>query len=168
MSEFAHPRVIVRLREVPEAEGFREPERYLEERDPAGFRRIHASIGDFRLSPVFSDKSRERLPELQKRAAAMDPNYLADPMTTFYYVDAPQSDDLESVRKVFSASVAVRSAQIEIPGPDPLVNDTDDPLAAQQTYLGAAPAGSMPATPGASPAATAPARRSSTSSRAGP
>ena len=42
---------------------------------------------------------------------------------------------------MFSASVAVRSAQIEIPGPDPLVNDTDDPLAAQQTYLGAAPGG---------------------------
>ena len=74
MSEFAHPRVIVRLREVPEAEGFREPERYLEERDPAGFRRIHASIGDSRLlAGLLGHKSRERLPELQKRAAADGP-----------------------------------------------------------------------------------------------
>ena len=141
MADLAQPRVIIRFREAPEDEGFRDPARYLEERDPTSFRRISSTIGDFRLSPVFSDPVRERLPELQKRATAMDPTYRPEPLTTFYYVDAPQSDDLETVRKVFSASTAVRSAEIEIPGPDPLVNASDDPRAALQTYLDAAPGG---------------------------
>ncbi|MDJ0944484.1 MAG: S8 family peptidase [Kiloniellales bacterium] len=141
MTERARPRVIIRLYEDPSQEGFSDSINYLEERDPTALRRIRAAIGEFRLLPVFSDEVRERLPELQKRASELDPTYETEPLSTFFYVEAEQANDLEIVRKVFNTSSVVRSADIEIPGPDPVVNAADDPRSPQQTYLDLAPGG---------------------------
>lgn len=140
MTAFAQPRVIVRLREDPAGEGM-EPNAYLQARDPAGYRRLVAAAGKVKLVSVFSDKSRKKLPELQKRAAERDPSYRAEPLTNFYYVEADGEYELTKLARMLSASSAVRSADIEIPGPDPLVDASNDAFAADQDYLDNAPGG---------------------------
>ena len=66
MSELARPRVIVHLHEDPRSEGAKDPSAYLQARDPAAYNRIVRQYGSLKLIPVLSDKSRKKLPELQK------------------------------------------------------------------------------------------------------
>lgn len=141
MSELGRPRVVVRLEEDPASEGFRDPAAYLEARDPANYRQVVAMAGGLKLTPVYSSKTRKKLPELQKLAIARDPSYRPAKLAAFYYAEAEQGGDLLALARLLHKSAAVRSADVEIPGPDPLVNAADDPRAASQTYLDPAPGG---------------------------
>jgi hypothetical protein len=140
MPAFAQPRVIVRLREDPACEGL-EPLAYLQARDPASYRRVTAAAGKLKLTSVFSEKSRKRLPELQKLASRRDPSYRAEPLTGFYYVEADDEHDLVKLARLLASSAAVQSADVESPGPDPLVDASDDVFADFQDYLDVAPGG---------------------------
>jgi serine protease len=141
MSEYSRPRVIIRFHEGFDSRKYDDAVGYLKERDPATLKRIEAAFGAIRVEPVFSDKTREKLPKLQRLAVERDPSYNPTDLTAFHYVEAEKADDLLALAKTLAASSAIRSADVEIPGPDPLVNDADDPLSANQTYLDAAPGG---------------------------
>lgn len=141
MGDVPKPRVIIRLHEDPEHEGFRDPVSFLEKRDPAAFKRIIGTVGQLMLTPVFSDKTRKKLPELQKLAVSQDPTYQPSLLSAFYYVEAEEAEDLLALARILMASAAVKSADVEIPGPDPIVDASDDPRASAQTYLDPAPGG---------------------------
>lgn len=141
MDAVAQPHVIVRLYEDPADEGFEDVVDYLERRDPVGARRLRDAFGEISFTPVFSERTREQLPQLQRLASRRDPSYEPEPLTTFFYAEAEGAGDLMELVELLAASAAVRSAEVEIPGPDPVVNATDDPRAAAQTYLDPAPGG---------------------------
>lgn len=141
MTELPRPRVVIRFHEGFDSRRHEDAVGYLKERDPATLKRVEAAFGAVRIEPVFSDKTREKLPKLQRLAVERDPSYNPSDLTTFHYVEAEKADDLLTLAKMLAASPAIRSADVEIPGPDPLVNDADDPLSANQTYLDVAPGG---------------------------
>src|SRR5215207_6135918 len=139
MDEFDPPRVILRFHthiDVPE-----DPATALEKSDPPRWRRLAEEVGEVRLEPVFSAVEPAKLRELQLQAARRDPSYRAEPLDRFYYVDVPKAQDLEVVAGQLREWASVRSVEIEVVGPDPLVNSTDDPRATNQDYLDAAPTG---------------------------
>lgn len=141
MAELSRPRVIVRFHESTDSQKHKDGVDYLRERDPAILKRIEAAFGAIRIEPVFSESTRQKLPKLQQLATERDPSYNPSDLTAFHYVEAEKADDLLALAKMLAASSAVRSADVEIPGPDPLVNDANDPLSTNQTYLDAAPGG---------------------------
>jgi hypothetical protein len=97
--------------------------------------------GDVTLRPVFTALDPQRLRELQEQAARRDPSYRPEPLDRFFYVDVPDAKDLELVAKQLRQWATVRSVDIEVVGPDPLVNAADDPRNTNQDYLDAAPTG---------------------------
>ena len=141
MTELSRPRVIVRFHEGIDSGKHKDAVGYLKQRDPAMLRRVETAFGTLRIEPVFSDKTREKIPKLQRLAVERDPSYNPSDLTTFHYVEAEKADDLLALAKMLAASSAILSADVEIPGPDPLVDDSDDPLSVNQTYLDAAPGG---------------------------
>jgi hypothetical protein len=141
MTELPRPRVIIRFQEGFDSRKHKDAVGYLKERDPVILKRVEAAFGAIRIEPVFSEKTRDKLPKLQRLAVERDPSYNPSDLTAFYYVEAEEADDLLALAKALAASAAIRSADVEIPGPDPVVNDADDPLSAAQTYLDAAPGG---------------------------
>lgn len=139
MDEFDPPRVILRFHtniDVP-----KDPATVLEKSDPPRWRRLVEEAGDVKLEPVFSVVAPEKLRDLQEQAARRDPSYRAEPLDRFYYVDVPKAKDLEAVAKQLREWASVSSVEIEVVGPDPLVNSVDDPRATNQDYLDAAPTG---------------------------
>jgi hypothetical protein len=141
MDNLSRPRVIVRFFEDPEIEGFSDPHNFFAERDPALYKRLTRQFGSMKLMPVFSEKTRKILPVLQKKAAEQDPTYEPTALTTFFYLETEKAEDLAELVKILLSSSAVQSADLEIPGPDPLVDASNDPLAATQGYLDPAPNG---------------------------
>lgn len=141
MPELSRPRAIVRFHKGFDSSRHPDSVSYLKERDPVLLKRVTDAFRGIRMEPVFSEKTREKLPELQRLAVERDPSYKPTDLTAFYYVEAEQADDLLSLTKTFTASSAIRSTDVEIPGPDPAVNDMDDPRSIYQTYLDAAPVG---------------------------
>lgn len=141
MSDTSRPRVIIRLEEDFGSQASPDAAAYLERRDPAAYRRVIDSVGRLTLTPVLAAETRGKLPGLQRLAAARDPNYRPVPLAAYYYVEGERARDLAELAKMLNASAAVRSADVEIPGPDPLVDASNDPRAVDQTYLDAAPGG---------------------------
>jgi hypothetical protein len=141
MSKLPQSRVVVRFNEDPISSGFAAPAAYLEARDPSTSEYMIAETGGVRFIPVFSAKSREKLPKLQALAARRDPSYKPVPLHHFYYVEAENGVDPYIIWKGLTASAAVHSAEIEMPGPDPAVDASNDPRAVNQGHLGAAPVG---------------------------
>jgi serine protease len=141
MSELSRPRVVIRFQQGFDSRRHDDAVGYLRQRDPAILKRLESAFGAIRIEPVFSEKTRGKLPQLQRLAVERDPSYDPSDLTAFHYVEAENADDLMALAKTLAASPAIRSADVEIPGPDPLVNDMDDPLSANQTYLDAAPGG---------------------------
>ena len=139
MDEFDPPRVIIRFHshvEVPERAA-----EVLAKSDPARWRQLVEEHGEVDLEPVFTALEPAQLRELQDLAARRDPTYRAEPLDRFFSVRAPEAKDLESVAKHLRQWAAVRSVEIEMVGPDPLVNAADDPRNTNQDYLDAAPTG---------------------------
>jgi serine protease len=139
MDEFDPPRVILRFHTTVEVPP--EPVTVLKRSDPQRWRRLVDDVGDLRLEPVFTVVEPEKLHELQQQAARRDPSYRAEPLDRFYYVDAPAAKDLDAVAEQLREWAGVRSVEIEVVGPDPLVNAGDDPRATNQDYLDPAPTG---------------------------
>jgi serine protease len=141
MTELSRPRVIIRFHEGIDSRRYEDAVGYLKECDPAILKRVETAFGAILIEPVFSEKTKGKLPKLQQLAVDRDPSYNPSDLTTFHYVEAENADDLFALAKTLAASPAIRSVDVEIPGPDPLVNDADDPLSVNQTYLDAAPVG---------------------------
>lgn len=139
MDEFDPPRVILRFYsniEVPE-----DAAAALAKSHPPRWRRLVEQVGNFTLTPVFDLVDAGRLRELQAKAQRRDPSYRAEPLDRFFHVDAPDAKDLEALAKQLREWAIVRSVEVETIGPDPLVNDLDDPRATNQDYLDPAPTG---------------------------
>ena len=107
----------------------------------ARWRRLVERYGDIDVVPVFTALSPAKLIELQRRAAARDPSYHPEPLTAFLHLRPKEDSDLEAMAKELRTWPSIRSVDLETVGPDPFVNDGDDPRAADQDYLDAAPVG---------------------------
>lgn len=105
------------------------------------WRRLEDRYGKLSLNRMFTALAPDAIGELQARAMRLDPTYEARRMTGFFYVDAPADADLPSLARELSQWPSVSHAYVDAPGPDPLVDATDDPRAGNQGYLDAAPEG---------------------------
>lgn len=141
MDPFESPRLILRFTSDVEVPREQDASVVLEKTDPARWRRLREAFGDVTLTPVFTAMEPAALRELQARAARRDPTYRPEPLEQFYYVEAAEAMDLESMAGLLRGWATVRSAEIEVVGPDPLVNPADDPRSGNQDYLNAAPVG---------------------------
>ncbi|WP_327085608.1 S8 family serine peptidase [Nonomuraea sp. NBC_01738] len=139
MPEFEPPQVIVRFHSSVEV--LDDPAAVLKKSDPPRWRRLIAENGAVTLRPVFTALEPARLRELQEHAVRRDPSYRAEPLDHFFYADAKRARDLESMAAALREWATVRSAEVEVIGPDPVVNAADDPRNINQDYLDAAPVG---------------------------
>ena len=105
------------------------------------WRRLEERYGRLSLNRMFTALAPGEIDELQARAMRLDPTYEARRMTSFFYVDAPADADLSALARELSQWPSVSHAYIDAPGPDPLVDATDDPRADNQGYLDPAPEG---------------------------
>ena len=122
MTKLSRPRVIIRFHEGLDSRRHADAIGYLKERDPAILKRVETAFGAIRIEPVFSAETRKKLPKLQQLAVERDPSYDPSDLTAFQYVEVENADDLMALAKMLAASPAIRSADVEIPGPDPLVH----------------------------------------------
>ncbi len=107
MNEFDPPRVIIRFHtdvEVPD-----DPAVVLEKSDPPRWRRLIEESGAVALRPVFTALDPRQLRDLQEQAARRDPSYRPAPLDRFFYVDVPETRDLESVAGMLRQWATVRS-----------------------------------------------------------
>lgn len=79
--------------------------------------------------------------KLVETAARLDPSYRPVNMLAYFAVEAPPGTDLDALAEALAAWPSVETAYVDRPAPDPVVNAADDPRAASQGYLNAAPQG---------------------------
>lgn len=94
MTELSRPRVIIRFHEGIDSRRCEDAVGYLKECDPATLKRVEIAFGAIHIEPVFSEKTKERLPGLQQLAVDRDPSYTPSDLTTFHYVEVEHADDL--------------------------------------------------------------------------
>ncbi len=92
------------------------------------------------LAPLFRTKP-DVIRALVEKARRNDPNYEPGNFFGYFEVESPRAIDLTALAKELQSWRAVNVAYLDIPGPDPLVNSADDPLAPNQGYLDPAPDG---------------------------
>lgn len=128
------PRVVVRFVETAQVPG------HSAARQASGPARLSlGSFPDLALTPVFGTSQVRSA--AAARAKSLDPTYKPVDFGVFQYVDAPPGTDLRALVQALLARPEVRSANIDRGAPDPHVQPIDDPRAANQGYLDAAPGG---------------------------
>lgn len=137
---FVRPRVVVRFREGIGLSGEGDLGGEIERIGVGPWRQLTLDFPDLSLSRVFTVDS-DRLGELQRRAAEMDPTYKTPDFGAFYYVDGPPETDLIALVRRLLSWKTVREAYIDEGGPDPVVNAADDPRSPNQGYLDPSPDG---------------------------
>ena len=135
------PRVIVRLGDQVPHEGFDEPHELLATSDPAQWRRLTREFGEVRLRPAVTALDPEQIRALQKAAKERDPGYEPANFDLYFEAQAENVEDLEAFAAALRRWQIIRSVEIEVGGPPPLVVPADDPRSINQGYLDPAPAG---------------------------
>lgn len=141
MEFFEKPRVIVRFHSNIDVPDDKDPILLLSETEPRLWKQLRETYGDIKLAPVFDKMKPEALRDLQKRAVERDPTYVPERLDLFFYADSEEAKDLDGLTKILRSWPAVRSVDVEILGPDPLVNAANDPRWPNQGYLDPAPDG---------------------------
>lgn len=85
MTGLSRPRVIIRFHEGIDSRSYEDAVGYLKECDPATLKRVEIAFGALHIEPVFSKKTKEKLPRLQELAVDHDPSYNPSDLTTFHY-----------------------------------------------------------------------------------
>lgn len=135
----AQVRVIIRFSD--ELSDDPDPASLLRNSEPKRWNDFVADFGEPKFSRSLGQLSSRRIGELQKRAAETDPNYIPANFDAFFDIELERDVPPEKVAERLRAWRIVRSVDIEIIGPDPLVTPGDDPRFSNQGYLDAAPDG---------------------------
>ncbi len=135
------PRVVVRFRDTVKLADAPDPAGEVERSGIGPWDRLSREFHGLTLTPLLSAAGRSQAPELARRAMDRDPNYRPADFSSFFHVDAPPGTDLVALARELLSWQSVREAYVDQAGPDPAVNALDDPRAANQGYLGAAPGG---------------------------
>jgi serine protease len=137
----SRPMVVVRFHEqvdIPYEDGI---EGRLDELKIGPWRRLEERFGKLALRRMFTALDPGAITDLQSRARRLDPEYQPARLTSFFIVDAPADADLPALVKALSSWPSVERAYLDIAGPDPFVDASDDPRAVNQGYLNASPQG---------------------------
>ena len=135
------PRVILRFDDETSSRELRSPIELLAESHPARWKKFTDRFGDVRMDRSLRKTESGEVRELQKLAMERDPNYRPANFDAFFDVTTDKADDLDEMVQELRGWPGVRSVDIEVIGPDPLVFPDDDPRFANQGYLTAAPDG---------------------------
>ncbi|MFO7788628.1 MAG: S8 family serine peptidase [Halospina sp.] len=135
------PRVILRFEDEVVAQRPDNPVDLLAKSHPARWRAFQERYGDVRLSRSLTRIEPDEIAELQKRALERDPTYRPANFEAFFDITTEKAESLEEMAKALRGWPGIRSVDIEVIGPDPLVVPADDPRFANQGYLTAAPDG---------------------------
>lgn len=138
---FERPRAVVRFREGLRISDQSDPGDQIEQLGIGPWKKLLREFPGLKLSPVFTQLSRDEVQGLFRRATEMDPTYQPADFGVFYYVDAPPETDLVGLVKTMLRWNGVEEAYVDQGGPDPIVNATDDPRSVNQGYLDPAPDG---------------------------
>jgi serine protease len=141
MDELQAPRVIVRFHDNVKVKDANHPVMSLMESEPGLWRKLVSEFGDVRLKPAITTMKPDEIRKLQSKAAERDPLYVPAAFDNFFEVEGDKVEDLSAFAAALRRWPALRSVEVERGGPPPLVNAANDPLAANQGYLDAAPAG---------------------------
>jgi len=93
------------------------------------------------LRRLFRTTKPETIQTLVERARRSDPTYEPGHFLGYFEVTTAGAADLAELVKALRSWRAVRVAYLDIPGPDPVVDATDDPNSPSQGYLDPAPDG---------------------------
>ncbi|SEW13503.1 Serine protease, subtilisin family [Cognatiyoonia koreensis] len=135
------PRVILRMDDEIVTKTQKNPAKVLAEAHPARWRAFTNNYGEVRLTRSLQKIKPGKIREMQKIATARDPMYKPANFEAFFDVTVEKVENLEKMAEALRGWPGVRSVDIEIIGPDPLVNQGDDPRFPNQGYLAAAPNG---------------------------
>lgn len=141
MEEIQAPRVIVRFHCQVSLKGSKDPVKILAESDLARWRKLVAEFGEVRLMPAVTALKPEEIEKLQRLAVERDPTYEPADFGLFFEAHSEKVEDLEEFAAALRRWPIMRSVEIEIGGPPPVVDASDDPLAVNQGYLDPAPGG---------------------------
>ncbi len=93
------------------------------------------------LRRLYTAMEPDKVKALVDRARKLDLTYRPPNFLTYFLVDCPAECDAAAIIKALRGWPSVQNVYPASPGGDPTVNDGDDPLAANQLYLDAAPTG---------------------------
>jgi hypothetical protein len=93
------------------------------------------------LHPMYTAISEEKLRTLIDRAMEMDSTYRPGNFFGTFYIPCPAGIDPDKLAASLSRWKTVKSAYVDRPAPDPIVNAADDPRSPDQGYLDPAPDG---------------------------
>jgi hypothetical protein len=141
MDEILPPRLILRFSDQISGKEIDDPRDILIENDPASWRKLVAEFGDIELKPAITDLKSDEIRRLQKIAEERDPRYEPADFDLFFEATAEKAENLGALADALRRWPIIRSSEVEIPGPPPLVNAADDPLSVNQGYLDPAPGG---------------------------
>ncbi|AXS40850.1 S8 family peptidase [Breoghania sp. L-A4] len=113
----------------------------LVESDPAAWRKLVSRFGDIRLDPAITALKPDEIRKLQSIAADRDPTYEPADFGLFFEAHGEKVEDMEEFAGALRRWPIMRSVEIELDGPPPLVDASNDPLAVNQGYLDPAPGG---------------------------
>ncbi|GAB3643195.1 S8 family peptidase [Spirosoma arcticum] len=107
----------------------------------APMKRLTTKFPGLRMTRLYKALAADKLADLIKRAQAADDTYRPGPLFSYFKIEHDDPDQVLAIAKEVQHWKEVEQAQVYIPAPDPFVNAANDPRAANQTYLDAAPGG---------------------------
>lgn len=135
------PRIILRFEDEMSAGEIDNPVDLLRKGHPSRWQSFVERHGDVRLARSLTKTEPEEVQDLQRRARERDPTYQAIDFEAFFDLTVERAEDPQEIAKVLRGWPGVRSVDLEIIGPDPLVMPSDDPRFINQGYLAPAPNG---------------------------
>jgi len=135
------PRVILRFEDEIVDQQIDNPVELLAKSHPSRWRAFTERYGDVRMTRSLTKIEPGEIAEMQKLAADRDPNYRPANFEAFFDLTTDKAENLEKMVEELRGWPGVRSVDIEVIGPDPVVLPADDPRFANQGYLIVAPDG---------------------------
>lgn len=93
------------------------------------------------LSKMITAVKDKDLELLQRKAAESDHSYVPVNFKNYFFINCPANIRAEALLEVLNKWKSIEKAYVDYPVPDPLVDASNDPRAANQHYLDAAPTG---------------------------
>ena len=135
------PKVVVRFRTGFQFSNHSDLGEQLEKAGIAPWKKLLSEFPGLTIRPAFSPEQINELKRLTLIAIESDPTYVPADFQSFFYIAAPPADDLIQLVQAVLKWRSVSEAYIDQAGPDPVVDETNDPMAAFQGYLEPAPDG---------------------------
>lgn len=136
-----NPKVVVQFRAETQLPYEDRAEQMVESLNLGPWRTLAAEFPGITLKRLLRSTKGGQLDRLVQKAREMDPDYQPGNFLGYFVVETSQSTDLSALAAALRKWPSVQTAYVDISGPDPVVNPTDDPRSPSQGYLDPTPDG---------------------------